>query len=877
MCRQKSQNLSFTLFLFFLIVIGAGINDVFADKTENLGSNSECMEILDLLATLEGLDYRGVDIAERLFGDEKINFEVETWKGSCYYGIGTLDGKVVIVSNRQFKNPTLLAFSESKTVKALFKNPDVKLFQEAIDKGRIRIEHVGFAEGIKVGLLNILNIFNRLYPPTEEEVNKTGVNITFPMYQIYNFSWEDDLDGDGIYNSEDSCDPYVLKEELGGEGIIVKYYTCPSHESPNGEYYVGNSPYDDIYDYVMNNGCGMKDMDGGIRYYTKGSICIENVSFIPPEEMGVSMGAPPGSLPPFTIGEVVSQCEIVYTDYCLDDETLVEYYYETPKMTVSSFFNPLTRQMETREIWASGGIRNITYKCPLGCENGACVVRDVDSLVYPYDPEYYMGELRYGFNPWEKSYYGRENLKYVALKAGKSIDEIDADDFFGDECIDQNTLREYYLTVETTWGVFGRLEDKIIVKSDEFNCHLNCSNGKCNPEHCFDGIKNQGESDVDCGGPCYPCRPKNVCTKTSACYVPSDTTCDDKWRPGVRTMKCEIYEVCSDEIDYIVEEAYKCAEYVVNNVDVQMFDRALCSHVRDVISQELGINIQTLSSFEKRKLVAGIYIVEGLGDPTFNRGWMNYYLREEFCCSNVTGGSKGWCWDDVSTCLTNNSVQPSNFWNMLNSCLIQLNKSDRVQLYQSFLNNITKMVCEKRNSYDVWRNDAILSQNSIYASVPPAHASLNIMHTGTCADYASAVVTLLRKAGYTCDEVFSTTYPGHVWNVVKFPGMDKWVIVDTTGGDRDGIRSDPPKKQCEVFNQTKNEEKYQEELNKTGKSSWCINIPPYNDPNSPHYCARPLTNDCTNIYREFKEGEVSTYGIPADELIQDEKDVFGCD
>ena len=146
------------------------------------------------------------------------------------------------------------------------------------------------------------------------------------------------------------------------------------------------------------------------------------------------------------------------------------------------------------------------------------------------------------------------------------------------------------------------------------------------------------------------------------------------------------------------------------------------------------------------------------------------------------------------------------------------------------------------------------------------------MHTGTCADYASAVVTLLRKAGYTCDEVFSTTYPGHVWNVVKFPGMDKWVVVDTTGGNRGGIlagkrgsRSGPSDKQCSVFNKTSNIQK-----------NWTVNYPPYNESSSSHYGARPLSNDSTNIYREAIFGRTQTYGRPADELIPNENYVLGC-
>ncbi len=570
------------------------------------------------------------------------------------------------------------------------------------------------------------------------------------------------------------------------------------------------------------------------------------------------------------VGVVKSECKRVYTDYCLDDNTLVEYYYESPRKVVASVFNPITKRMEVRVMWTTGGVRNETYVCPLGCKNGACVVKDVDStdwdVLSPYVAE--NGEVRYGFNPWSRGYYGAYAIAYVALKTGKSVNEISTSDFFKDKCIDQKTLREYYVTVQRTWGAFGRLEDRLVIKSEDYVCPYKCDFGRCMPEHCFDGIKNHNESGVDCGGPCYPCRPNNVCTQTTARYVPPDTPCDDKWRPGKRTMKCEVFEVCTDELDYIIEEAYRCAEHIVDGMDIPGFDENLCSHTKDVIQQELNINPQTLETFEAKKLVAGVYIVEGLGDSSFNRGWMNYYLNEEFCCKNVTGGSGSLCWKDVVSCMKNNSAQPSNFWNTMFLCLNQSDKAKerlRLQLYQGYLRNITQMVCDKRRVDLMWQDDVQLSRNSIYYSVPPTHAVVNIMRTGTCADYSSVVTTLLRKAGYRCDEVFSATYPGHVWNVVKFPGMDKWVVVDTTGGDGGGISTQPSHIKCSVFNKTAN-----------FLNNRCVKYPPYNDPTSPHYCARPLSNDCTGIFREVLLGENTTYGRPADELIRSEKEVLGC-
>ena len=79
----------------------------------------------------------------------------------------------------------------------------------------------------------------------------------------------------------------------------------------------------------------------------------------------------------------------------------------------------------------------------------------------------------------------------------------------------------------------------------------------------------------------------------------------------------------------------------------------------------------------------------------------------------------------------------------------------------------------------------------------PTHATVNILQTGVCIDYAAALTTMLRKAGYNRSEVFSTSstgydlplvgdHPGHAYNLVLLPGDTKYHIVDTTGNG-DGI------------------------------------------------------------------------------------------
>ncbi len=440
---------------------------ILSSETSTDEFDSECMDILDLLASLEGFNYSKVEIAKRLFGDEKINFEVETWRGKCYYGIGTLNGKVVIVSNKPFRNPTLLAYSDSKTVKFLFKNPDEKLFIEALKSSRIRIEGVGMVNTFKVGLVNIISGF--FMPQIMDQDKNATLNITKPVF-VFNFTSPEDYDGDGINNSVDMCDPKLLKEKLNTTGEIigdeeVKYYLCPSFSSRDREVYHGNSPYIDIYDYTTDNGCGIKDTDGGLRYYTKGSICVESVGYAPSRIVEGPFGQVRG-----VRGEVYSECKRVYTDYCIDDKTLVEYYYEPPRQVVVN--NPL---LGPQTIYISGGVKNKTYECPLGCYQGACVCRDVEE-----GGRWERGEFpplhsgtESGFLPYMRGFYGVDNIEYLKL-AGKHST-------FGDTCLDERTLKEYYTQVTVGFGPLsagGLLEDRCELKSKVYACSY-CSDRRC--------------------------------------------------------------------------------------------------------------------------------------------------------------------------------------------------------------------------------------------------------------------------------------------------------------------------------------------------------------------------------------------------------------
>lgn len=80
-----------------------------------------------------------------------------------------------------------------------------------------------------------------------------------------------------------------------------------------------------------------------------------------------------------------------------------------------------------------------------------------------------------------------------------------------------------------------------------------------------------------------------------------------------------------------------------------------------------------------------------------------------------------------------------------------------------------------------WNSDTDWESNSDSFTDPPTHASIDRLSTGTCADYSLALTTILRKLGYSKNEIFSVQGEDHAYNLVKFPGETKWHYVDTVG------------------------------------------------------------------------------------------------
>jgi len=202
------------------------------------------------------------------------------------------------------------------------------------------------------------------------------------------------------------------------------------------------------------------------------------------------------------------------------------------------------------------------------------------------------------------------------------------------------------------------------------------------------------------------------------------------------TEECQQLEVCHPDLDYIVADAVKACEDYDGD----------------------------------KKLCRGLYIIRAFGPQA---RYMQGYALFKTCCSGYPECTRT-CWPGLAgTC----------------------------PFREGFNGNVRNISC-RPDEWGVfaWHSDTNMSENSAVLGLFPTHATVNILQTGVCIDYAAAVTTLLRKAGYSKTEAMSTAstgydlpllgnHPGHAYNVVLLPGDDRYHIVDTTGNG-EGINED---------------------------------------------------------------------------------------
>ncbi len=223
-------------------------------------------------------------------------------------------------------------------------------------------------------------------------------------------------------------------------------------------------------------------------------------------------------------------------------------------------------------------------------------------------------------------------------------------------------------------------------------------------------------------------------------YYPLDTPCQSIWPNGSR--ECQEFEVCHPDLDYIVEDAINCCDGTPTPGSACAFACA--------------------NSGGNKKKCRGLYIIQAFGPEA---KYMKGYSLFKACCSGYPECTRT-CGVDMS-----------------GTCAFR----------EGFNKNVQNLSCRPEEwGISAWKSDENMSENSAVLGMFPTHATVNILQTGVCIDYAAAVTTMLRKAGYNRTEAFSTAsvsynlpilgnHPGHAYNLVLLPGDPKYHFVDTTG------------------------------------------------------------------------------------------------
>jgi hypothetical protein len=140
----------------------------------------------------------------------------------------------------------------------------------------------------------------------------------------------------------------------------------------------------------------------------------------------------------------------------------------------------------------------------------------------------------------------------------------------------------------------------------EVACPNGCSNGACITPPvatCSDGIKNQGETDVDCGGPCVACAPVATCSDGIQNQGETGVDC------GGPCAACAPVATCSDGVQNQNEQGIDCGgscaltcfvDYIVQSGSASVLSVApngTVTYQFDAVVKNQGNKAATANSF----------------------------------------------------------------------------------------------------------------------------------------------------------------------------------------------------------------------------------------------------------------------------------------
>ena len=291
---------------------------------------------------------------------------------------------------------------------------------------------------------------------------------------------------------------------------------------------------------------------------------------------------------------------------------------------------------------------------------------------------------------------------------------------------------------------------------DSCGVNMACNpNGECKHKKsfmsCSDNVKNQGETSVDCGGPCAPCNTK--CT-TGTKYGRADFGCTKDWPDNednkinfgnqVCDYKCNIFEVCSPEIDYVIQEASDCCAGNLNDKHSSSSENGCKWAIEEADLHFSGNN----------KACRAFYLIRYMTGLNIERKYMRY---------GFTGGMD---------CVKENSCGSEDEQSPL----------------------IKNLQCKGKPKYLIsgnfegsgWNSDTNMNENSCWIGPQPAHAMINVIDGGICIGNSISLVTLLRKAGFSDNNVGVVYKPGHATVLLRFPGDNKFHQIEPSKWDMAG-------------------------------------------------------------------------------------------
>ena len=416
------------------------------------------------------------------------------------------------------------------------------------------------------------------------------------------------------------------------------------------------------------------------------------------------------------------------------------------------------------------GVESEIIKCPIGaCLNGACDRdRDGDGIV--------------------------DRLDNCPNDENAGQEDVDGDDKGDvcDNCPDDFNPRQEDGDRDGAGNVCDNCPIPIANPGQEDSD----GDGRGDECDCTDGVRAGEEIERDCGGSyCPQC---GNC-ETGAKWAPDDTPCTEHWPTnqgpviGMNTEddSCAIVEVCHQDLDYIVEDALDCCQHA-NYEEALSGDRedgkeSACSYAR----QKSNIN-NSYNSVNFKKCL-GLYAVQTFGRSAV---YMQGYFHGEFCCYDdddiCPSGCEHFEVDPAAWEIGTNATGCSN--KTVGSAMPDFDMGGHRCEYSCFFG------CWGETGY--WSSDSDYRRNSDSLTDVPAHASINLLSTGTCVDYSFALTTILRKIGFSQDDALSVNGERHGYNLVRFPGETKWHYVDTVGNNGGGVYggvgfADPDKWGCE--------------------------------------------------------------------------------